>query len=84
MNNKQISYWITLLFSIVIGMLIAILTKKDDEYHGPNAKKESQKIYLHKKTGKCIKFDIIPTTCPLPKKKINILAEKFNQIVKIK
>lgn len=64
MNDKYLSYLIIFLLSIVGGMVIGLVMRKNISYHGPNAKSESKKMYVNKKNGTCIHFAIKPIDCP--------------------
>jgi hypothetical protein len=68
--NNIIIYLTILLISIVVGMLVGMIFKQKDKYHGPNAEKQSKKIYYNIKTRKCIRFGIKPLVCPKPKTKL--------------
>lgn len=65
--NNTIVCLILLLISVAIGMIIGIIFKPKDRYHGPNAKKQTKKIYYNKTTRKCFSFGIKLITCPKPK-----------------
>jgi hypothetical protein len=77
MNDKILNLIIIILSSIVVGMIIGLIIKEKDHYHGPNAKKQCNKIYYNKKTGKCIKFHIRPIKCPVNKSKFKKLFDAF-------
>lgn len=64
------AYFIIILLSIALGMMLGLMMRPSDEYHGPNAKKESRKIYYNKKNGKFIRFAIKPIECPNPKTRL--------------
>lgn len=80
MKPNYLSCFILFLLFIVIGMIIGQLFPPKYEYHGPNAKKQTKKIYYDQQNDKYIKFDIIPTSCP--KNKLNNLYETFISVNK--
>ena len=47
---------LNLLFSIIIGIVIGLMIKSKDTYHGPNSSEVRNKI--HKYNDKCYKFDV--------------------------
>ncbi|XWV26123.1 putative orfan [Tupanvirus soda lake] len=63
------TYLIIILLAIAVGMIVGIVLRPNNKYHGPNAMEQSKKIYKNKKTGKCVRFGIRRLECPLPKKK---------------
>ncbi|XWV24876.1 putative ORFan [Tupanvirus deep ocean] len=69
------TYLIIILLAIAVGMIIGLIFKPGDKYHGPNAMEQSKKIYKNKKTGECIRFGIKKLECPLPKKKYQKLFD---------
>lgn len=78
--GKIITYLILLSLSVIIGMIIGIIFKPKDIYHGPNAKSQSKKIYLNKKTQKCFKFNIKVLNCPEQKTKLQKMMDSFKKI----
>lgn len=58
------NYLIIFLSSVAVGMIIGLLTRKKEIYHGPNARKQSKIIYKNKKSGKCLRFNIKRLMCP--------------------
>lgn len=54
---------VILILSTVFGMLVGLLIRERDHYHGPNAKKYIEPTYYSKKLGKCIKFSIKLINC---------------------
>lgn len=69
-DNQPMTSLIIVLVSIAVGMIIGLILKPEDKYHGPNAIEETKKVYFDKKTGKYIRFVIQPVVCPKPRKKI--------------
>jgi len=49
---------IILISSFCVGMIVGIIIKQKNYYHGPNARKVCSKVYWSKKNKKCIKFGI--------------------------
>lgn len=72
-------YFIYFILAVVAGMVLAIFVKPILQYHGPNSNYEKQKIYYHKKSGKCIQFQVLPIDCP--RNPLNKLVQKFRKIV---
>jgi len=62
--SNFVLYLSIFLLAGVIGMVLAMIIGPRKEYHGPNAQKESEKIYYNKKTGSCVHFAIQPLDCP--------------------
>lgn len=60
----NLTYFIIILCSIVVGMLFGIIILPKYKYHGPNAKNEIQKKYIDKKNGKCFRFQVKSISCP--------------------
>ena len=58
-NTCILSYIIILLSSFSVGMILALIIRPKQYYHGPNAKKFCKRIYYDKKNNRCIKFGII-------------------------
>jgi hypothetical protein len=54
----RVTHLLIILSSIAVGMMIGLITRKEIEYHGPNARKHINKIYISKKTKKCYKLGI--------------------------
>lgn len=81
--NEIFTYLTIFLMAIVVGMLVGIVFKPKDKYHGPNARKQSKKIYYNKKTGKCLKFGIKPLACPKPKTKLQKIMDNLRDLKKI-
>ena len=77
MDDKYYEYLVIILFSIFLGMIIALVFLPKNKYHGPNARKESMKIYLNKRTGKCFKYKIQPLSCPEQKTNLEKIVNKF-------
>lgn len=75
--NNNIKYFLLFLLFFAIGMIIAVVVKPQNEFHGPNALSESQKIYYDSKNNKCIKFGIEQILCPKPKKKYHKIIDFF-------
>ena len=63
-TTKYFPLLIIVLTSVIIGMVIALLVRSGDKYHGPNAAKVRQQIFYDPKTKQCVQFDIRPVTCP--------------------
>jgi len=81
MNDKNLICIIILLSSIAVGMIVGlIVTSNNKEYHGPNAEKQSQKIFYYHKTGKCLRFGIKLLDCPPPKSKLMKIIDKIKKI----
>jgi hypothetical protein len=69
MDTDITSYLIILLSSVSVGMMIGLLFRPGDEYHGPNSREQCKKIYYNKKSDKCYKFLVKPIDYPKPKTK---------------
>ena len=82
MDDKYYEYLVIILFSIFLGMIMAVIFLPKNKYHGPNAREESMKIYLNKKTKNCFKFGIQPLQCPEPKTIVGKLVDDINKILK--
>lgn len=60
----RVTYLLIILSSIAVGMMIGLITRKEIEYHGPNALQHIKKIYISKKTNKCYRLGIKIVDCP--------------------
>jgi hypothetical protein len=77
-----ISQIFILLVSIGVGMVIALMIRETDMYHGPNANAYSRKIFYSKKTGKCYHFVPNKLECPKPHTRFDSIFEKITTIRK--
>ena len=82
MGNK-ITYLIIFLIFFSVGMILGIVLRPNNEYHGPNALAESKKIYYDNIKGVCIKFAIVPINCPKPKKRYQKIFDFINKKLNI-
>lgn len=64
MATNSFSLLIILLVSIVIGMIIGLLTRSKDKYHGPRASKVREQIFYDPRAKQCVQFDVKPVVCP--------------------
>lgn len=78
--SERVALIIIFLLSIVVGMFFGLITRPRNKFHGPNAKKETKKIYYNKKMGKCLKFNILPLDCPKPKTKLRKILDYTKKI----
>jgi hypothetical protein len=62
MENTILNITIVILFSIMMGMILALVIIPEYKYHGPNSRNIINKIYKNK--GKCYNFNIKPLDCP--------------------
>lgn len=77
MEDKYSEYLVIILLSIFLGMLLALVFKSKDKFRGPNARRETKKTYLNKRTGKYFRYGIIPLECPTPKTRLQKIIENF-------
>ena len=77
MNDKHCECLVIILFSIFLGMLLALIFKPKDKFEGPNARRETKRIYLNKKTGKYFQYGIRLLKCPPTKTRIRKIIENF-------
>lgn len=76
----NITTMIIILSFVAIGMVLGLLFRPKDEYHGPNAINESKKKYFDTKTNKCLKFGIKSLECPKSKTKMQKIWNTFIKI----
>lgn len=72
-----ITYLFIFLLFVIVGMIIALLFKESDLYHGPNAQSYSKKIIWSKKTRKCYHFKPKVIKCPISQTRLSSFLSKI-------
>lgn len=77
-----ISHLGVFLLCIAIGMMIGLLIREPDLYHGTNADSHSLKRFYHRKNKKCYQFKPKIEMCPNDKTRFETMVSTLLQKTK--